>query len=199
VRLVGFEILHLSVKLLMQLPPLFSVQSVRKPTALKIRGSTLMISGAIDLHCMAFILTCDCSTKYIAEVQGPNQHLDLRRIDNALVEEARWPKDRRIQFLSFLKAENHFIQFLRPDHAPPAAALALGLYDKTFSIEETKDISFSVTVGTQKISLPKGEYKFQVVVPSDVDGEHGNESGIAKFAFLVRSSEFTFWHFDTVF
>lgn len=159
-----------------------------------------MIWGAIDIQCIAFTLTCDCSTKYIAEVQGPNQPFDLRRIDNVLVEETRWQKDRRIQFLAFLKAEHHFIQFLRPDLAPPAAALALGLYDKIFTIEETKDTSFFVTAGSaQKISLPKGEYKFQVVVPSDVDGEHGHDSGIAKFAFLVRLNNFTFWQFDTVF
>jgi hypothetical protein len=88
--------------------------------------------------------------------------------------------------LDALKQEQHFIQFLRP-----------GLSERLFSIEpvanDARTSSFYVsTAGMLKFPVPPGEHNFQVVVASDIDGEYGHDSGIAKFAFLVRSNYFIF-------
>jgi hypothetical protein len=96
------------------------------------------------------------------------------------------PPTTKKQFLDALKQEQHFIQFLRP-----------GLCERLFSIEpvanDTGTSSFYVsTAGMLKFPVPPGEHTFRVVVASDIDGEYGHDSGIAKFAFLVRSNYFIF-------
>ena len=100
-----------------------------------------------------------------------------------------------MSLLASLKAEHYFIQFLRPA-VPTAPALALGLYDRIFSVHEiihgTTGSSFHVVAASgtspQKIPVPVGKHTFQVVVPSDFDGDYGHEFGIAKFAFLVGAN-----------
>ena len=67
---------------------------------------------------------------------------------------------------------------------------------KNRSNEKSSDSSFLVTTGSSTGNLsqfPSDDhpYTFQVVVPSDIDGEYGHESGIAKFAFLVRATNVT--------
>jgi hypothetical protein len=102
--------------------------------------------------------------------------------------------------LDALKQEHQFIQFVRPPPSDPVApaALSSNLYGRLFSIEpvanDTSTSSFYVsTAGTLKFPVPpSGKHTFRVVVASDIDGEYGHESGIAKFAFLVRSDYFIF-------
>lgn len=103
-----------------------------------------------------------------------------------------------------LRAERHFVQFLRPSNVSVNISVFFDstLRHKLFSIdtknrgsEKASDSSFLVTTGSPTGILsqfPSDDhplYPFQVVVPSDLDGEYGHDSGIAKFAFLVRANK----------
>jgi hypothetical protein len=104
-------------------------------------------------------------------------------------------KEHQMSLLASLKAEHYFIQFVRPA-VPTPSATALGLYDRIFSVHEVMHgatgSSFHVIAASgaspQKIPVPVGKHTFQVVVPSDFDGDYGHEYGIAKFAFLVGAN-----------
>ena len=97
----------------------------------------------------------------------------------------------RKQLLNILKAEQNFIEF--SDRALPIQ------FHKAYSIEldptdpKRETAQFYVCTNGPKgkcivSALPPRPYEFRVAVPSDLDGEYGHESGVAKFVFLVRSS-----------
>jgi len=125
----------------------------------------------------------DLRTKYItANHRVKDEPLELESFEQRHVPPRKWEPQPAKQFLDALKQEQHFIQFLRP-----------GLCERLFSIEpvanDTGTSSFYVsTAGMLKFPVPPGEHTFRVVVASDIDGEYGHDSGIAKFAFLLDSS-----------
>ena len=150
------------------------------------------------------------STKYFAKVHESNRPLNLsqyQRYPNALPC-PQWAIAERIRLLDSLKAEHFFIQFLPKSPPPPPGINAIfydaNLRNKIYQIPAIdqksrigeRDSSFEVSTASPNgrhilSQIPSGDYTFQVVVPSDIDGEYGHESGIAKFAFLVRATNVT--------
>jgi hypothetical protein len=140
----------------------------------------------------------------LAKVHEPNKPFELLQFEKDGNLYHQWPVENRIRLLDSLRAERHFVQFLRPSNVSVNISVFFDstLRHKLFSIdtknrgsEKASDSSFLVTTGSPTGILsqfPSDDhplYPFQVVVPSDLDGEYGHDSGIAKFAFLVRANK----------
>jgi hypothetical protein len=151
------------------------------------------------------------STKYHAKVHESNRPLNLSQYQLYRIAQCpHWAIAERIRLIDSLKAEHFFIQFLPPPNSNPF--YELNLRNKMYQIpvideksrSGERDSSFVVSTASPNgrhilSQIPAGDYTFQVVVPSDIDGEYGHESGIAKFAFLVRATNVTFQLSDSVF
>ncbi len=143
-----------------------------------------------------------CRIKYIAKVHETNRPLNLFQFERDGIVCSQWAITDKVRLLDALKAEHFFIQFLpNPTGRIGRLFYETNLRHKIYqipAIEEKnrsseRDSSFVVSTsspqGRQILSqIPSDDFPFQVVVPSDIDGEYGHESGIAKFAFFVRAN-----------
>jgi hypothetical protein len=165
-----------------------------------IHGFTFTTAGACCLDDVTFTSDLHGRTNYIAKVHETNRPFNLSQFERNGITHSQWAITDRIRLLDALKAEHFFIQFLPKPSGINSVFYETNLRHKIFQIhafEEKnrsteKDSSFVVSTsspqGRQTLSLiPSDDYTFKVVVPSDIEGEHGHTSGIAKYAFLVSA------------